>query len=319
MRALVPFNNAEYFEAYQEAGAGEFYLGFYDEQWQKEFGEYADLNRLTGYKDNANRNSFEEALSIIKKVKAAGKLVYITFNSSIYSQKQLDFMERYMEPLKESGVDGIIVSCAELVEIANKYGLNAVISTIAGIYNVDIAKYYWELGAKRMILPRDLSVDDIEHIVQTVPEAEYEVFMMRNGCLFSDANCLGLHRSEKSAICAMLNNAGSHIVEREEDFKSRHDTELNDLIYHNVFHSYACGLCSIYRFVKMGITAGKIVGRTDEWRDVCEDIRLICENVEIAKQCKDEDEFKNKMVFPSRSKIMCKMGMSCYYPESRFS
>ena len=90
----------------------------------------------------------------------------------------------------------------ELVEIAKKYRINAVISTIAGIYNSDIAKFYWKLGVERIILPRDLSVDDIERIVTSVPDVEYEAFMMRNGCTFSDSNCLGLHRSEKSAICA---------------------------------------------------------------------------------------------------------------------
>jgi len=318
MKALVPFNNAENFDAYKTAGAGEFYVGFWDLDWQKTFGEYIDLNRLTGYKDLANRNSFEEVLAIIRKVKEEKRIIYVTFNASIYSQEQLAYMERYMQPLHDAGADGIIVSCPELVEIAKKYRINAVISTIAGVYNSDLAKFYWKLGADRIILPRDLSVDDIEQIVQEVPDLEYEVFLMRNGCSFSDSNCLGLHRSEKSAICATLCNAQSELFYEKEGFRSWHDAELNDMLYHSVFHSYACGLCSIYRFVKMGIAAGKIVGRTDEWEEVCEDIRLICENVEIAKKCKSCEEYLEKMKFPSRSKVMCKMGMNCYYPEIRF-
>ena len=318
LKALVPFNNAEFFEAYKNAGAGEFYVGFYDLEWHKAFGEYADLNRLTGYKDSGNQNSFREVLDIIQKVKQEKLQIYVTFNSSIYSQEQLDFMERYMNPLREAGVDGVIVSCAELVEIAKAHRLNAVISTIAGIYNEDIAKFYWKLGASRIILPRDLSLDDIEQIVTAVPDVEYEVFMMRNGCSFSDSNCLGMHRSEKSAICAALCNAHSDLTYAGDDFKTCHDMELNDLLFHNIFHSYACGLCSIYRFVKMGITAGKIVGRTDDWQSVCEDIRLICENIAIARECTSEEEYLKKMKFPTLSKIMCKMGLNCYYPESRF-
>ena len=223
-----------------------------------------------------------------------------------------------MQPLHDAGTDGIIVSCPELVEIAKKYRVNAIISTIAGVYNSDIAKFYWKLGAERIILPRDLSVDDIEQIVYAVPDVEYEVFMMRNGCSFSDSNCLGLHRLEKSAICATLRNAHSEFLYSKEGFQPWHDAELNDMLYHNIFHSYACGLCSIYRFVNMGITAGKIVGRTDEWDEVCEDIQLICENVEIAKKCRSNEEYLEKMKFPSRSKVMCKMGLSCYYPEARF-
>lgn len=318
MKALVPFNNAEHFEAYKNAGAGEFYVGFYDPEWHEAFGEYIDLNRLTGYKDSANRYNFAEVLEVVRKVKEEKRAIYITFNSSIYSQAQLDFMERYMKPLHDAGIDGIIVSCPELIEIGKKYNIDVVVSTIAGIYNQDMAKYYWKLGASRIILPRDLSLEDIEKIVYAVPDVEYEVFMMRNGCTFSDSNCLGLHRSEKSAICATLSNAGSQLTHECSDFKSCHDMELNDLLYHNIFHSYACGLCSIYKFVKLGIAAGKIVGRTDDFEEVCEDIQLICENVEIAKQCNTNQEYLEKMKFPSRSKIMCKMGLNCYYPESRF-
>ena len=93
MKALVPFNNAENFDAYKAAGAGEFYIGFWDPEWHKAFGEYADLNRLTGYKDSANCNTFEEILDIIPKVKEEKLKIYVTFNTSIYSQEQLDFME----------------------------------------------------------------------------------------------------------------------------------------------------------------------------------------------------------------------------------
>lgn len=318
MKALVPFNNEDYFEAYSQAGAGEFYIGFYDEAWQMKFGKYADLNRLTGYKESANRYTFEQILPIINMVKNRRLSIYVTFNSSIYTQEQLDFMEQYMQPLHDAGVDGIIVSCPELVEIAKKYRINAVISTIAGIYNSDIARFYWKLGVERIILPRDLSVDDIEKIVTAVPDVEYEVFMMRNGCTFSDSNCLGLHRSEKSAICAALCNAPSQLVYATGGFQAKHNMEMNNLLLQNVFHSYSCGLCSIYRFVKMGIAAGKIVGRTDDFEEVCEDIKLICDNVNIAKQCKSEEEYLEKMLFPSKNMIMCKMGMSCYYPETRF-
>lgn len=318
MKTLVPFNNQEHFEAYRKAGAGEFYIGFWDEAWHEAFGEYADLNRLTGYKESANRYTFEQILSIIEMIKGRKLSIYVTFNSSIYTQKQLNFIEHYLPPLHDAGADGIIVSCPELVELAKKYKINAVISTIAGIYNSDIARFYWKLGVERIILPRDLSVDDIEQIVSAVPDVEYEVFMMRNGCSFSDSNCLGLHRCEKSALCAALSNGKEQYSSSTKGFYDTHEAELNDLLYHNVFHSYACGLCSIYRFVKMGITAGKIVGRTDDFDEVCEDIELIHHNVLLAKECKSEEEYLEKMRFPSKSRIMCKMGFSCYYPEIRF-
>lgn len=318
MKVLVPLNNIEHIDDYIEAGAQEFYIGFYDDAWWQKFGEYADINRLTGFKKEANPYSFEEVLKIIPKVKAKGVSIYVTFNASLYSQAQLDYIEGYMEQLKETLLDGVIVSCTELVEIARKWGINVVISTIAGVYNADITNFYYQLGAKRIILPRDLSTREIEEIVTAVPNAEYEIFMMRNGCRFSDANCLGFHRSEKPSICACIGNAGRDLNLQGKGFKEKHEVELNDIVYTKSFHNSTCGVCSIYRFVKLGINAGKIVGRSDEWQNICEDIRLIKQNVEIAKSCKSEEEYLERMIFPRDEALMCKLGLSCYYPEIRF-
>lgn len=318
MRILVPLNNLEHLDDYIEAGAGEFYLGFYDEEWVEKFGEYADINRLTGFKEKANPFNLEEVCNIIKSVREKGKLAYVTFNSSIYSEEQLEQIKKYFIVLKECGVDGVIVSCIELVELATKYDLNVVVSTIAGIYNTQIAKFYYDRGAKRIIIPRDISVDEIESIVNEVPQAEYEVFMMRNGCMFSDSNCLGMHRNETCSICGSLISANSEIQIKEDDFKERHKAELTDLLYTKSFHTYTCGLCSIYRFVKMNITACKIVGRSDEWSNLCEDISYVSRNIEIAKQCKSQKEFLDRMEMPNSKRVMCKLGLSCYYPEMRF-
>ena len=318
MKVLVPLNNMEHIDDYIRAGAGEFYIGFYDELWHKTFGEYADINRLTGFKKNANPYNLEEVMEIIKSVKAKGVSMYVTFNASVYSQAQLDYMVSYMEKLKSTGLDGVIVACPELVQMAHRLGIDVVVSTISGAYNADIVSFYKNLGAKRIILPRDLSMDEIEIIVTMVPEVEYEVFMMRNGCRYSDGNCLGFHRSEKSAICGCLGDAGRSLQYESQDFKTKHQVELNDIVYTKSFHSYACGLCSIYRFVKLGIAAGKIVGRSDEWQYICQDIELVKKNVDLARICQSEEEYLEKMMFPQDSALMCKMGLSCYYPEVRF-
>ena len=318
MRALVPLNNHEHIDDYIAAGAGEFYIGFYDEKWHERFGEYADINRLTGFKKDANPYNFEEMCNIIKLVRAKGKLIYVTFNASLYSREQLAIIEEYMKALKAVNVDGVIVSCNELVEVAARVGVSPVVSTIAGIYNSDLVRFYKDLGAKRIILPRDLSIHEIQMITDKVPDIEYEIFMMRNGCRFSDGHCLGFHRLEMPSICSFISRAERSVSIAEESFKNRHDAELNDMIYTSSFHNNACGLCGIYRFVQMGITAGKIVGRSDEWQDICRDVAAIRDNVEIARGCKSEEEYLEKMLLPEDKARRCKLGLNCYYPEVRF-
>lgn len=318
MKILVPLNLKEHMKDYIDCGAGEFYLGFYDRKWYEQFGEYADINRLTGFKENANPHSYEEVLELIKTKDRNDPKIFITFNAAMYAEEYLPYIREYMRQLKAAGCDGVIVSCIELVEMAKEEGLYCVISTIAGIYNRDIATFYVKHGADRIILPRDLSVDEIETIVHAVPDTEYEVFMMRNGCAFSDSNCLGLHRNEFDSVCSTLCRSEYEVILEEEDFYARHDAEWNHHVFRNEFHNITCGICSIYRFVRLGIAACKIVGRSDEHVNICRDISLIAENIKVAKECSFQEEFLSKMHFPQQRREVCIMGLSCYYPEMRF-
>ncbi|MFQ9178587.1 MAG: U32 family peptidase [Eggerthella lenta] len=76
-----------------------------------------------------------------------------------------------------------------------------VASTMCGVYNADIARFYRRLGCTRVIIPRDVSLDEIEAIVRAVPGVEYEAFVMRNGCVFADGLCLGRHIEGRNALC----------------------------------------------------------------------------------------------------------------------
>lgn len=318
MKILVPLNNMDHLEAFIEAGADEFYIGFQDKAWEDKFGDYQDINRMTGFKELANRYDFNQLLDIIDVVKTRGLKLYITFNSPIYTQEQLEYLMGYFIQLRKKEVDGIIVSCIELVDIAKEIGIPSVISTIGGVYNSDISRYYCEHGAFRIILPRDLSIREMEDITKKEPGVEYEVFMMRNGCIFSDSNCLGLHRKGYYGICYHVKHADKEIINKAKTFEAIHDVELNNTIYSHAFHEYACGLCSIYDFVKMGITVCKIVGRYEEWREIYNDITSVKKNIELAKKCNSQEEYLQQMFFPEGRGVMCKLGLSCYYPESRF-
>lgn len=318
MNILVPVNDKDHVADYIRSGASEFYIGFYDSEWQKLFGDYADINRLTGYRESANPYDFKEVLDIIPKVRALGGSVYITFNSSMYSEEQLDYMERYFGPLKEAGADGVIVSCPELVDRCSKAGLFCVMSTIAGTYNTDIIRFYKSLGAGRVILPRDVTMDEMKMITDEISDIEYEVFIMRSGCMFSDSNCLGMHRNERCSICKSIKSADNDIVMKDFDFHRLNRGEHNNYLYNNWFHSYSCGLCSIYRFMEMNITACKIVGRADGWSYICGDIELIKMNIDIASKCSSNEYYLEQMIFPDDRRERCNMGLSCYYPEMRF-
>lgn len=319
MKILVPLNNREDVKSFSAAGANELYLGFYDERWTEKFGIYTDINRMSGFGKLANKYSFSEILSIIQDIRTENMDAFVTMNANSYSEESLKWIEeQYFPSLIEAGVSGVIVSTEGIARKAINAGLQVVASTMMGLYNSDIINYYRSIGIKRMIVPRDLSLNEIAMIRKNVPDIDLEVFFMRNGCVFSDAFCLGTHRKECGSTCGSLKSLNKKIVSSSSSFQFRHSVELNDLLYHSYFHHDACGMCALYRMQELSVTALKIVGRADMPGSVADDIRLTKENMAILKECNSEEEYLEKMVFPYNSYKQCKLGLSCYYPEVRF-
>lgn len=319
MKILVPLNHTECLEAFAEAGADELYLGFYDEEWFETFGEYADINRMSGFKERANQYNFHEMTEAAKKIKNLGKSAFVTMNANCYSRKRIDYIQsRYFPAIREAEIDGLIISDVLLAKAAAEAGITVVASTMCGIYNRDIAAYYREAGMRRIILPRDLSLDEIESICRSFDDMEYEVFFMRNGCVFSDSYCLGMHRRECVAACGFLRGHPKRFVTEDLSFENRQANDTNDFLYNNHFHHDACGMCALYRMKEMGIGSLKIVGRADRPESVCEDIRLTKRNIGIAGEAESQQEYLERMEYPAHAQRKCMWGLSCYYPEVRF-
>ena len=313
---LVPLNDLSMASAYAQAGADEFYLGFYDPAWMNAFGPYVDLNRMSGFGTEANAYSFAEALGGVQLVKELGKKVYLTFNTAAYSARVHGMIAGYFAQLAAYGADGVILSGPELVDAARAVGLEAVASTMCGIYNRHIARFYQDCGMTRMILPRDLSLAEIADIVEAVPGMETEVFLMRNGCVYSDSNCLGMHGMGRGALCGEMKTA-QRIVRCMDEAQVEPAVENSDLHCHE-FHKHACGLCALWDFEQMGVSAYKIVGRGDQTDAILEDIQTVSAELEVARGCTSCEEYLERMLPHPYADQVCDRGLNCYYPELRF-
>lgn len=320
MKILTPLCNAEYIDPYIQAGADEFYFGFYDNDWFKTFGKYSDINRMSGFGKRANPHSFEEIISIIKKIKSSERKAFVTMNANGYSKEQIQFIEyHYLPQLQKVDVDGIIVSDINAITSVVEHRLQPIASTMCAIYNSDVANIYKNLGVQRMILPRDLSLNELSSICKTLPDIHFEAFFMRNGCIFSDSYCLGLHRPECGATCTYTRYGTHNYQHNYSEFKDYHDVDTNDYLYRSSFLLSACAMCALYRLKEAGIKSLKIVGRADEFELIRKDIKTSKMNIEIANQVKSEQEYLNSMIFPDGFPHRCRMGYSCYYPEIRFN
>lgn len=313
MNILAPLNDVDYLVPFIEAGADEFFFGFYEDRDRETFGRYFELNRMSGFARDASRFSLSDAIALTQEIKRRGKDVYITLNSAGYTQDHLLYMESYVRQLVAAGADGFIVSCPEAVDLVHQMGGQSVVSCVASVYNSAMAKFYKDLGAKRIIVPRDLSMEELQSLTNHVPGMEFESFIMRNGCLLSDGNCMGLHLHKHGGICKSLQKSEKrYILNCPQDLP---DVEEMQKQYDTCLYRTACGLCAIYRMLQANITACKVVGRLD-WHDqVLKDIRLVHENIEIAKNSDSEAAFFAHMHLTPDCTRKNHTGYSCYFPE----
>lgn len=318
MRILTPINQEEYIPALVEAGATEFYMGFTDPAWQERYGKYSDINRLTLFRNRANRYTIDDIGRIAAELHSREASLYITLNAPGYTSDQMKDISLYLKRLAEARTDGVIISEPELIPLVSFFGLKPVASTMCGIFNSDLAQYYKNMGIRRVILPRELTTEEIADVMNAVSDAEYEVFLMRNGCRYSDANCLSLHGGEAGAFCGCIRQGQVRTFSRQtgQDTGVSAEGLMNThRKFCHEYHVFSCGQCAIWRFVQMGVTAVKIVGRMDDSEDIIRDVRLTAENIRIAGKCETEWEYLEQMRMPGDRDSYCRNGMSCYYPE----
>lgn len=325
---LAPANGRGAGRRLVEAGARELYLGFYDPAWDDAFGG-APLNRMSGFGPEANVLSFGEVLDEAARIRDAatdGALqgLYCVFNAMGYTARQEDFIARhYLPRLAAAGFTGVILSGTGLAFEAHACGLATVASTMCAVYNQDLAAWHAAHGIDRVILPRDLSLDDIEGIVRAVPGVSCEAFLMRNGCVFADSHCMGLHRAGRPSLCRTLRGADgwrqeSAYVPRPADGWDGRRRD-NHRTWAQRFHLNTCGLCALWRLERLGVDAYKIVGRGDNLDDLAADVALASRNLAIAQTCASEGEYLAAMERPAQIRGLCaNEGLSCYYPEVMF-
>ena len=176
MELLAPAGNFEKFLTALHFGADAVYLA------GNRFG-------LRAFAGNFSDEEIKEAVKIAHKM---GKKVYITLNI-IAKDEDFEGLKEYLEFLQETKVDAVIVADIGVMEFVRKYApkLDIHISTQANIINSYTAKFFADLGVKRLILARELSLEQIKKLRQNLPkEVEIEVFVHGAMCMAYSGRCL---------------------------------------------------------------------------------------------------------------------------------
>ncbi len=134
----------------------------------------------------------DEMVEAVKKTHNLGKKLYVTCNI-LPRNKDLEELPEYFAFLDSIGVDALIISDFGVMDIAKKYAPNCAlhISTQFGVVNHAAATFLHNLGASRVVLARELSMEEIREIRANTPaELELEAFVHGAICMSFSGRCV---------------------------------------------------------------------------------------------------------------------------------
>ena len=147
---------------------------------------------MFGMRSFAGNFSPEELKTAVEFCHRRGVRVHVTCNTMPRNEEAAR-LPAWLSYLDELGVDAIILADVGVLSLALKYAphVERHISTQASIVNYQSARAWHELGAQRVILARELSLDEIREIRAKAPkELEMEVFAHGAMCVSYSGRCL---------------------------------------------------------------------------------------------------------------------------------
>ena len=214
MELLAPAGTMENFMAALESGADAIYLG----------------GKVYNARAHAANFGIDELREAVRLAHILDVSVYVTVNILI-GDTELKDLEQYIKDLDSIGVDAIIVQDLAVAEIAKRVAPNIHLhgSTQMTAATLDAVRFYESLGFTRVVLARELSLKEIQHICKHC-KAEIEVFVHGALCVCYSGQCLMSSfiggRSGNRGACAqpcrlpyeLLDSKGESVLPKHEAY-----------------------------------------------------------------------------------------------------
>ncbi|MDD7409637.1 peptidase U32 family protein [Fusobacterium gastrosuis] len=245
---LAPAGNMEKFKMAVHYGADAVFLG----------------GKMFNLRAGSNNFSDEELIEAVNYAHERGRRVYVTLNI-IPHNNELEELPDYVKFLEKIGVDGVIVADLGVFQVVKENtNLNISISTQASNTNWRSVKMWKDMGAKRVVLAREISLENIAEIRQKVPDVELEVFIHGAMCMAISGRCLLSNymtgRDANRGDCAQACRWKYSLVEETRPGESMPIFEDEHGTY--IFNSKdLCTIEMLDKILDIGVDSLKIEGR----------------------------------------------------------
>jgi putative protease len=132
--------------------------------------------------------SFKEGIDYAHE---RGKKVYVTINGFPFNS-QLKLLKEHIATMASLEPDAFIVATPGVLKLAHQIAphIPLHLSTQANVMNVLDAQVYYDMGARRIIAAREISLKDLGQIKEELPDLEIEVFVHGSMCFAYSGRCL---------------------------------------------------------------------------------------------------------------------------------
>jgi len=274
LELLAPAGSFETLTAAVNAGADAVYFGL------KEFSMRATAK-------NFEISDLEKVRAICNSSPRKTKM-YVTLNTIIYN-KELKKIEDTIKKIK-SEVDAIICWDLAVVKLCKKYKVPFFISTQASVANKESAQLYKNLGAKRIILARELDLKQIKEISKVI---DTEIFIHGAMCVAVSGRCLMsqflFNKSANRGQCLQPCRRSYIVKDSQEGYELKLE---NDKIFSP---KDLCALPFFEKIKKSGAVSFKIEGRNRDARYVDTVVKIYRKAIDKKLTKKELDESIEKL------------------------
>lgn len=217
-----------------------------------------------GLRAFAGNFSEEEIVEAMQFLHSRGKVGYITLNI-VAKDGDFEGIDEYLKLLERAEVDGVIVSDVGLIYYIRKNfpKLNVHVSTQANVNNSQSAKFYADMGVVRIVLARELNLEEIKNIHEKNPNIEIETFVHGAMCISYSGRCLLSNyltgRDSNRGACVQACRWKYFI--REENREDEYEVEEDERGTYILNSKDMCLIDHIDKLKAAGIASLKIEGR----------------------------------------------------------
>lgn len=311
MKILSPLRSVSEVGPLQNAGADEFYCGLAPPGWTKKFGS-AWTNRR--HPDSAGVLN-EQALR--KIIAAAGSMpVHVVLNSPHYPPGAVEMLAEFGHRLlQELGISALIVADMDLLLALIEAGHAAQLhlSSLATSTNAASSRFFKGLGLSRIILPRHLTLTEIDRCV--IDGVEFEAFLINDGCVFEEGLCATTHQAGTFCLADGdgLKGMPPGLLDRYALWKW---TQNNcGCSTSRGFPLGPCGLCAIPRLQTAGVGSLKVVGREASLERKYASVKLAAMARDIAQDGGSAHSIREATIALRGAASLCHGTHACYYPD----